>query len=372
MKWKWLLGASGSSGPPRPLINRSSRYRSRKAAFESLERRKVFAADVAEAITAEFVVDDQSAVVDTSIWETAAVSDTAFAPDAQAVITMIDADGAVVIKTSGMVKRGDGILVPNSDAELSDTTATEGDYYYLSYTSGIAYTFGDTEVIHSEVDESIPIEMVMRNLEDSSDLIFYSMAGGDKDAPIVDEFGESDGSDVGIYYMTGSATDVGVEVTDVVSDQTDSDISIVRRDEDPLDEDVIFQTLGGGDANDQEVNTIDWPMTNDVNGDGAVSPLDLLLIINALNSFGSVQTGNLLQASGEDATVSTSADVNEDGYITALDALLLANYFNDLAANTESRMAIDSSFVPDEYLRIRNPEEDEELIEVDPSVEAFV
>jgi hypothetical protein len=79
--------------------------------------------------------------------------------------------------------------------------------------------------------------------------------------------------------------------------------------------------LIGGDGNDRR-----HPL--DVNGDGIVSPLDVLTLIHALNSsiFGS-------SIFSDQGTVSPPhvMDVNGDGKLTPLDVLCLVNYLNQRA-----------------------------------------
>jgi hypothetical protein len=63
---------------------------------------------------------------------------------------------------------------------------------------------------------------------------------------------------------------------------------------------------------------------SDLNRDGAVTPLDVLFVVNALNST----VGN--SPADEPPTVDgvLVPDVNEDGQLTPLDALLVANWIN--------------------------------------------
>jgi hypothetical protein len=62
----------------------------------------------------------------------------------------------------------------------------------------------------------------------------------------------------------------------------------------------------------------------DVNGDGAISPLDALLVINDLNRNGS---RSLAGTAGGPPFL----DVNGDSFVTAIDALLIINRLNDNA-----------------------------------------
>ena len=62
----------------------------------------------------------------------------------------------------------------------------------------------------------------------------------------------------------------------------------------------------------------------DLNGDGVVTPLDVLLLVNYLNS-------NLL--GGGKSAGTFSFDVNRDGFVSPLDVLLLINALNMGVAN---------------------------------------
>ena len=86
----------------------------------------------------------------------------------------------------------------------------------------------------------------------------------------------------------------------------------------------------------------------DVNRDGAVTPLDVLLIINYLN-----------KARGDENEY--ALDVSQDGYISPLDALMVINYLNQLnGANGEgeygdsrwSREALPSFLQMDGWLTV--------------------
>jgi len=111
----------------------------------------------------------------------------------------------------------------------------------------------------------------------------------------------------------------------------------------------------------------------DTNGDGAVTPIDALGIINQLNTFG---TGAV--AEGETFGLDQAMDVNRDSFVSPLDALAIINYLNDNAsemgegegvelveqttidtsvdANDVSATEAVSADVIDEYLRVRENE----------------
>ena len=72
-------------------------------------------------------------------------------------------------------------------------------------------------------------------------------------------------------------------------------------------------------------------MANDVNGDGAVSPIDALAIINYLNSHGEGPLGAL---PSPPSGPSDYLDVNGDGTVSPLDALTVINFLNGSAVAT--------------------------------------
>ena len=67
-------------------------------------------------------------------------------------------------------------------------------------------------------------------------------------------------------------------------------------------------------------------LNEDVNGDGYVSPIDALLIINDLNANGAHPVPSGVGATGEPP--SEMLDVNGDGLITPMDVLLIINQLN--------------------------------------------
>ncbi len=106
------------------------------------------------------------------------------------------------------------------------------------------------------------------------------------------------------------------------------------------DDDLIFTTLGL----EEEVQTTiaeELSSAKDINGDGVVTALDLLLVINALNDFGSLPSSELAGFAESSATVNW--DINRDGFVTPLDALVMTNYFNgDENGQESSLVAMDS------------------------------
>jgi hypothetical protein len=72
----------------------------------------------------------------------------------------------------------------------------------------------------------------------------------------------------------------------------------------------------------------------DVNGDGVVSPVDVLLVINALNRGGSGPVSAI-----DETDFTGYLDVNNDGHLTAMDALLVINYLNGHSPAAEGEAA---------------------------------
>ena len=80
------------------------------------------------------------------------------------------------------------------------------------------------------------------------------------------------------------------------------------------------QNYAASTSPDPEVVVLD---RRDVNRDGSITPLDALLVVNALNSSPTV-SNSFAASTGAD-----TLDVNGDGKVTPLDALLILNYLNN-------------------------------------------
>lgn len=86
---------------------------------------------------------------------------------------------------------------------------------------------------------------------------------------------------------------------------------------------TVVASTGSGEGNTNPNNAYD------VNADGTVSAMDVLNVINALNTTGA---GSLSGGEGEDPKV--FVDVNADGTLSAMDALLVINYLNSRSAGS--------------------------------------
>lgn len=311
MKWRKLIALSTSSSPPKSG-SCSSRPVRRRTTFEALENRKLFAIDLAEAIAAD---DSVAEVAVAELFSTEAV------PVDRVAIDMVAID-----------------MVAIDPVELSDVKFGETDMIIQPD----IWTFG-------AADPEIRM-MTFRGIE---------VEDGQAKSEEV-----SDDSEVGspIMYMTGAVG--GFDDVDVRTLDTDVDLSAtsvmvedpVAIDEAITDEDLIFYTLGSG--SEVETTSVEESLTaEDVNGDGNVTALDMLLVINALNSYGAMPSSQLIELP-EMASLAGNWDINRDGYVTPLDALLLTNYFNTDGAVASIESSQDALVAP-MIARIREPMDDE-------------
>ncbi|MEM6777722.1 MAG: dockerin type I domain-containing protein [Planctomycetota bacterium] len=144
------------------------------------------------------------------------------------------------------------------------------------------------------------------------------------------------------FEASAAVTPHAVTFRDQVSHQATDEYTIVRVDGDRL---LVDITRGESDhligtstgvvaiAEDERVSFIRWngpkdssaiahESTLDVSGDGRVSAIDALLVINQLNRLGALSEST----AGE--VLSVSGDVNGDGRVSAIDALMVINHLN--------------------------------------------
>lgn len=323
MKWRKLLELATSSSPPGADRVRIPVAR-RRAMFEALENRKLFAVDVAEAIDGEVMIYEFLPTEDAGIAE------------------------------SGMAE------VRTFELEATKVADETGELYSVAFEEFA----GDPKVMM----------MSFRGAEVGSEV-------GDE----VQTFGlavEDADSGSPWMYMTGAVEDS--EVLQVRTLEHGDELAVTSELVDGViaEDDLIFYTLSpevpGEDVGQEvEVTSLDDALPpEDVNGDGNVTPLDMLLVINALNGYGPL-TGEETMAAPEVAVQSGNGDINRDGFVTPLDALWLTNFFNSgfllsatLAADEDSRLMLpdtsaegivaespEESLVAADVARIRNPED---------------
>ncbi|MEZ6137643.1 MAG: dockerin type I domain-containing protein [Pirellulaceae bacterium] len=80
---------------------------------------------------------------------------------------------------------------------------------------------------------------------------------------------------------------------------------------------------------------------NDVNDDGTVTPIDVLLLVNELNRGGTRTLPPVGDGSGEPP--GTLPDVNGDGILSAIDVLLIINELNGRRGEGEGSLASETS-----------------------------
>ena len=92
---------------------------------------------------------------------------------------------------------------------------------------------------------------------------------------------------------------------------------------------LIVSTAGGSGSSGGEGNT-NLTDAFDVNNDGFVSPIDVLILVNSLNTGGSglLSGAGNNGASGEGGSSRYFMDVNGDNYLSPLDALMVINELN--------------------------------------------
>ncbi len=101
-----------------------------------------------------------------------------------------------------------------------------------------------------------------------------------------------------------------------------------------------FDTLNvvSGSGNSGSGEFTNWNNPLDVNNDGFVSPIDVLGVVNALNSGGA---GPLTSGGGEGET-KMFVDTSADGVLSPLDALLVINWLNKNAGSGEGEYSLAS------------------------------
>ncbi len=85
-----------------------------------------------------------------------------------------------------------------------------------------------------------------------------------------------------------------------------------------------------------------YNLPQDVNGDGYVSPIDALIIINEINSNGA----HPIPIGGEGEPPLHRIDVNGDGMITPIDLLLIINFLNEKLVFERNQVNASTLFVP--------------------------
>jgi large repetitive protein len=103
-----------------------------------------------------------------------------------------------------------------------------------------------------------------------------------------------------------------------------------------LSDSIVIVGAGGGGTGGGEGNT-NLSNAYDVNNDGFVSPIDVLILVNSMNTGGSgALIGGSGGGSGENNGNKYYLDVNADKFLSPLDALLVINFLNTRSAGSGS------------------------------------
>ncbi len=159
-----------------------------------------------------------------------------------------------------------------------------------------------------------------------------TLPGQDFDALGSDEFLQfiitlTAGTETGILTFVGDPADL-FPFSDTLLFETVAPVDPSRIDYTDVSISIVLAggLVGAGEGFTNEINRYD------VNNDGHVSPIDVLAIINALNSKGIGRISDLygLQAEGEQPSAIRRSyiDANRDGILSPLDALAVINHIN--------------------------------------------
>lgn len=238
------------------------------------------------------------------------------------------------------VSSDEGEVVDKRLLEKTDEGDGEPIMYTLMTMSAVSdegEVKSDEEVL-DESSEEIPIRM-LRSAEDGGE-------GSDADGEVRSEdLGEEvvDPDQI-IYMMAGAVDESGeVEVTDRSLDEDSGapvdDSEIVYFGDEASEEEVMYTLTSTG--------RYDWYNDSDpldTNGDGALSPIDVLLVMEALDRSGSTELTNAMRPNTlfrEDAPNDQAyyLDGNDDSYVSPIDVLLRVHYFT---GDTDEEAMLDS------------------------------
>ncbi len=195
------------------------------------------------------------------------------------------------------------------------------------------------EVVVTAVDQSDP------SLQIASTVTIEVQDANDSPKEIVLSRSELASAIAGAEVGTLSVDDDDLEVyTFAVSDprfEVDGNLLRLKEDQviDSHDEpDVtlsITATSRSGETIQKSIalEVVDYPPYHnpdnpeDVNGDGEVTPLDVLLLINRINAGGGGELPHPSHGNGE-PPIETFPDVNGDNQLTPVDVLMIVNYLN--------------------------------------------
>ncbi len=191
MKWRKLLELSTSS-TPRRHSTRAGQSARRRAIFESLENRKLFAIDLAEVTTAELISSDPGSIEDLSI-EMAELAAVKFDETAEVIIDPAPVEFDALHEPSELMLMTFRSNATVDSIEMDKEVATDP---YLELDSYMIMTIDSTDTDALQVralDEvvdlsvtNVPVDQVFGDSDtldgtiSDEDLMFYTMGPGPK------------------------------------------------------------------------------------------------------------------------------------------------------------------------------------------------
>jgi Dockerin type I domain len=231
--------------------------------------------------------------------------------------------------------------VEGQDASFSQYDALAGGLYYVVVEGSaaakseywISLGLGRPEITHWIRGGTGMEELATPEDGSVEELMVVTTVTKDDETVIVDE----------VVVDEVVVKDGDVEVRDAVGDGVDDDVVPVEEGVNP----EIHYTVGGPTDEILTTTSID-PM--DTNGDGIVSALDALVIINHLASQARSGGSVAASATSENESIADAYDINGNGQVTAADLLMVINRLhlqhNEYSEGTsdESPIAVDEPF----------------------------
>ncbi len=219
-----------------------------------------------------------------------------------------------------MISGGYLMLKPGVELDHEEESSINFTVTIVDGSEAVARTFPLSIAVADVNDPPSEISIRLTTVEENSPgAIFGEVA-------VVDQDGD-------VYRYTVS--DPRFEVVDGQLKLKD-EVSLSQADDDALSVTVTATSATGGDTISNAftiaVGAGRSPFQNpveprDVNGDGQITPVDALILINQLNSFGPGPLGGN-SARGGSGEGPMWVDVNGDGVISPLDVLIIINWLN--------------------------------------------
>lgn len=257
----------------------------------------MMAADVAEAISEEAIASEEIAEVYTMsapVDGTEDVSELAFITmqfDVSDSSEAIDGTEPIVFKAYSLIDGSDDYV--ETSVEITPEMVMRA-FSFEDAVEGIdkeIALFDDSEIFQTMVIDSV------EPTDGAIELFSFDTTGVDENV---------DGSPFIYYSMMGSSSDEDGEVQVLESTSDDVDIQVMN---------FSLQNRW---------HNASFP--EDIDGNSSVTPVDVLIVINALNEVGRGALVNIDLS--QDSVGLSYLDVNHDTAVTPIDALIVINYIN--------------------------------------------